>query len=265
VILFSAHVDDEVIGCWRQLSAGMVSDVYYFFDMTDQRKFEATTCAEKYKFTPHFIDDFKCVKFPADEVILVPNVNDLHIHHKQVNRFAKSLPNKKLYYSVDMNVKFDVLSVEAQQEKKSALLTLFPSQQKLLENEKYHLFESLIEDDSHKMIWVTFQKKGLHYYQQASTDPNLVDVQYLGNVHRHLFKFKVSIEVNHSDREIEFHLFQNWLESLYDKNILDCDRKSCEMLADDLSLAISKEYSDRRLIIEVSEDGENGCTCEYQI
>lgn len=114
-----------------------------------------------------------------------------------------------------------------------------------------------------RMIYVTFQKKGLHRYPAASQDPKLRDVSYLGNEHRHLFKFKVSIAVEHDDRELEFHQFLNWLESLYEQGILELDFKSCEMIADDLYEHIQYVYPKRKVIIEVSEDGECGCVVEY--
>jgi hypothetical protein len=114
-----------------------------------------------------------------------------------------------------------------------------------------------------KMIWVTFQKKGLHRYPSAAEAESLADVSYLGSPHRHLFKFKVSIEVFHDDRELEFHQFLNWLESLYEDKSLDLDHKSCEMISDDLYYRISNRYPGRDCIIEVSEDGECGVTCEY--
>jgi hypothetical protein len=113
------------------------------------------------------------------------------------------------------------------------------------------------------MIYVTFQRKGIHRYPAASADPRLTDVSYLGNEHRHLFKFKVSIAVKHDDREIEFHQFLNWLEFLYDKHLLELDHKSCEMIADDLYCHIKVRYPKRQVIIEVSEDGECGCVIEY--
>lgn len=114
-----------------------------------------------------------------------------------------------------------------------------------------------------KQIWVTFQRKGLHRYPAASSAASLSDVKYLGDVHRHLFKFKVAISVEHNDREIEFHQFLNWLESLYDQNMLQLDYKSCEMLADDLYEKIAVKYPGRGIIIEISEDGECGVTCTY--
>lgn len=112
-------------------------------------------------------------------------------------------------------------------------------------------------------IWVTFRKKGLHRYPAAATDPNLSDVSYLGYEHRHLFWFKVGIEVFHDDRDIEFHQFLNWLETLYDTSILTLDYRSCEMISDELAKLINEKYPNRNVIIDVSEDGEVGSTSEY--
>ena len=119
-----------------------------------------------------------------------------------------------------------------------------------------------------KKIWVTFQKEGVHCYPAAATDPMLAtgdeyDVSFLANLHRHIFHFRVAIEVTHNDRDIEFIQFKRWLESLYVNTILQLDYKSCEMIADDLYLQIATKYPNRDVWIEVSEDGENGCSVEY--
>ena len=111
-------------------------------------------------------------------------------------------------------------------------------------------------------IWVTFQREGIHCYPAALTDPNLVDVSFLGHPHRHIFEFTVKIDVFHDDRDIEFIQFKRWLQSLYD-GILQLDYKSCEMISDELAEHIHKKYPDRVVTIEVSEDGENGSIGEY--
>jgi hypothetical protein len=118
------------------------------------------------------------------------------------------------------------------------------------------------------MIWVTFRKEGIHRYPAALTDPKLAtgdeyDVSFLGHPHRHIFHFKVYLEVFHDDRDVEFIQFKRWLENLYNKGTLALDYKSCEMMADDLHEQISKTYADRKIWIEVSEDGENGCLKQY--
>ena len=121
-----------------------------------------------------------------------------------------------------------------------------------------------IKNSASRMIWVTFRKEGIHCYPAALTDPKLADVSFLGHPHRHIFYFRVSIQVFHDDREIEFIQFKRWLEGLYDNDTLQLDYKSCEMIADDLYIKIADKYPMRDVIIEVSEDGENGCQIEYK-
>lgn len=116
---------------------------------------------------------------------------------------------------------------------------------------------------SNKFIWVTFQKEGIHKYPQALTDPNLEDVSFLGYPHRHIFHFRVDIEVFHDDRELEFIQFKRWLESLYQTNILELNFRSCEMISDDLAVSIKDKYPGRKFKILVSEDNENGSYAEY--
>jgi hypothetical protein len=119
-----------------------------------------------------------------------------------------------------------------------------------------------------KMIWVTFQKEGIHKYPAALTDQALAtgdeyDVSFLGYPHRHIFHFKIWISVVHDDRDIEFIQFKRWLENLYAQSILQLDYKSCEMMNNDLYDTISKKYPNRDIWIEVSEDGENGSFTKY--
>ena len=121
-----------------------------------------------------------------------------------------------------------------------------------------------------RKIWVTFQKEGVHCYPAAATDPALAtgdeyDVSFLGTPHRHIFHFKVHIDVFHNDRDIEFIQFKRWLENLYKDSILALDYKSCEMIADDLYIQIASRYPNRAVWIEVSEDGENGCLIRYEL
>ena len=123
-------------------------------------------------------------------------------------------------------------------------------------------------NQSSKMIWVTFRKEGTHKYPAALTDPKLAtgdeyDVSFLGYPHRHIFHFYVAIEVFHDDRDIEFIQFKRWLEKLYAEKTLALDYKSCEMISDDLYLAIVERYPGRKVTIQVSEDGENGSKTEY--
>ena len=127
-----------------------------------------------------------------------------------------------------------------------------------------------IRDKAKRMIFVTFQKEGIHMYPAAATDPALktgdeYDVSFLGTPHRHIFHFNVAIEVFHNDRDIEFIQFKRWLENLYKGGTLELNYKSCEMISDDLYEQIATRYPDRNIEITVSEDGENGATIYYNV
>ena len=125
-----------------------------------------------------------------------------------------------------------------------------------------------IKHHAKRMIFVTFQKEGIHMYPAAATDPALAtgdeyDVSFLATPHRHIFHFEVSIEVFHNDRDIEFIQFKRWLEKQYSQGILELNYKSCEMISDDLYEVIATRYPDRNIAIQVSEDNENGATIVY--
>jgi len=126
-----------------------------------------------------------------------------------------------------------------------------------------------------RSIWVTFSKEGIHKYPAALEDPNLAtgdwdDVSFLGYPHRHIFHFKVWLEVFHDDRDVEFIQFKRWMERLYaevdsSSSVLQLDYKSCEMIADELAEHVQAMYPNRWLKISVAEDNENGCEMEYPV
>jgi hypothetical protein len=133
-----------------------------------------------------------------------------------------------------------------------------------------------IMDKAERKIWITFRKEGIHKYPAAATDPNLAtgdeyDVSFLASPHRHVFHFRVWIDVFHNDRDIEFIQFKRWIKNLYSStnnnqsSILELDFKSCEMIADDLYIQIAQRYPERAVWIEVAEDGENGCLIKYEL
>jgi hypothetical protein len=127
-----------------------------------------------------------------------------------------------------------------------------------------------IKQSAERKIWVTFRKEGIHKYPAAATDPLLAtgdqyDVSFLASPHRHIFHFRVWIDVFHNDRDIEFIQFKRWLENLYTDSVLTLDYKSCEMIADDIYIKIAERYPDRAVSIEVAEDGENGCLINYNL
>jgi 6-pyruvoyl-tetrahydropterin synthase len=119
-------------------------------------------------------------------------------------------------------------------------------------------------------IWVTFQREGIHKYPAALTDPTLatgdwLDVSYLGYNHRHTFHFRVELEVEHDDRAIEFIQAKRQMERLFDQGTLQLDHKSCEMIARELHQQLVVLYGKKRdMVVEVSEDNENGCRMVFE-
>ncbi len=122
--------------------------------------------------------------------------------------------------------------------------------------------------------WVqcTFMKRGIHCYPEAATDPALAtgdkyDVSYLAHPHAHDFWFSVKVEVFENDREIEFIQLRLRLEDLYEQGVLNCGRKSCETMAEELIEQIIKMYpdQDRRISVGVFEDSllANGGIVEH--
>jgi hypothetical protein len=125
-----------------------------------------------------------------------------------------------------------------------------------------------IKDKAFRTIFVKFQKEGIHCYPAAATDPALAtgdeyDVSFLASPHRHMFHFHVTVQVFHNDRDIEFIQFKRWLENLYANGTLELNHKSCEMISDDLYDQIAARYPDRSIVINVSEDDENGAAIVY--
>ena len=111
-----------------------------------------------------------------------------------------------------------------------------------------------------KTIFVTFQKEGIHRWPDAV---NMDGVEFLANPHRHMFHFRVELQVFHDDREVEFILFKRELERLFSDAVMNIDYKSCEMLGDELAEYILNHYPGRAVWVEVSEDGENGASIYY--
>jgi hypothetical protein len=123
-------------------------------------------------------------------------------------------------------------------------------------------------DIASRQVWVTFQKEGVHLYPAAKDDPLLAtggwdDVSFLGVAHRHIFHFRVAIDVQHNDRDIEFIQFKRWLESLYSDGTLVLNHRSCEMIAEELANTINSKYPGRGITITVAEDNENGATMKF--
>ena len=111
-----------------------------------------------------------------------------------------------------------------------------------------------------RWIVIHFMKRGVHCYPEAATNPALAtgdkyDVSYLAHPHAHDFWFKVEISVDHNDRDLEFIQVRERLLDLYAEGDLQCGRRSCETLAEELIGKIQELYgSHRHIRVGVYED-----------
>ena len=128
-----------------------------------------------------------------------------------------------------------------------------------------------IKENAERKIFVTFKREALHVHKQLDVPENH-NVSFLTYPHRHVFHFRVWIDVRESD--IEPIKFKQWIKSLYQPSgsvqsdsvsFLNLNNKSCEELADELYLQIAGKYAGRAVWIEVAEDGENGCLIKYEL
>lgn len=109
-------------------------------------------------------------------------------------------------------------------------------------------------------VFCTFERERLHKWDGAVKHK---EVAYLANLHRHLFKFRVEIEVVHADREVEFIMFKHNMEAIVDSWGLEVG--SCEMMCHDILSKLFAMYPKRAVKVSVSEDGENGAVVEYKL
>ena len=104
--------------------------------------------------------------------------------------------------------------------------------------------------------------EGFHCYPDASRiDPR---IQFLENMHRHIFEISVKMTVTHLDRELEFFLVK-WNLQDFLANRTTPHNKSCETLASEIlwDHLIPQYGSDRKYEVVVSEDGESDGIVEY--
>lgn len=169
-VIFAPHIDDEVIGCFRFLLDNLVDTVYFFYECTDIRKQEAINLSKEFGFNCVFDCIIESPIVPCDKIILVPNCRDHHEHHRAVNKLSRCYKNTLKFYSVDMNVRKDVLPFEVRYKKQSTLNTFYPSQASLLSDEKYHLFESIVDDDLDIVYTSTVVKCDISYTLECDID-----------------------------------------------------------------------------------------------
>ena len=254
LVVFAPHLDDEVIGCYSALPA--VDEVVFF--TADYRKSLPRMPRILYTDNSDFSENLDCFLYPDRYRVLVPSRYDYHPLHKKVRLWAEQrLPaSSLLYYSVEMNVPW--LEEEDDPEAKRACLEQWYPQeyQSISKSDKYFLFNSIQTFD--ELIWakVRFQFEAYHCWPNAP-----LEVDFLRNLHRHLFHFEVSVQQFGDDRDIEYFLFSRQVQQ-YVRNENWPQRTSCEMFAISVKRWVEWTYAGRLVRVSVSEDGENGCLVE---
>jgi hypothetical protein len=110
-------------------------------------------------------------------------------------------------------------------------------------------------------VIITLSVDGIHRWEAAKDI--FPEVAFLSEYHRHTFKFKAALVVNHDDRDREFIIFKrdilNYLHTKYYNTSARAhlfDYRSCEMLAHEILDEFGCEW------VEVWEDDECGARCE---
>lgn len=101
-------------------------------------------------------------------------------------------------------------------------------------------------------IFVTWTAAGYHSW------PDSPDRAYLRDTHRHLFNFRVELDVKHADREVEFHDVLDLCRNLTPAD-KDYGEASCEQIASWIASEVERVVgAGRHVVVQVSEDGECG-------
>jgi hypothetical protein len=112
-----------------------------------------------------------------------------------------------------------------------------------------------------KRIWITTFFNGFHHWPDAPAQ-----VAFLRSLHRHRFGVKVSVNVLHSDRDVEFFMLQNDVNKVLVTELAKALKAkpamSCEMMAEFIGQRLhAMKYNVAE--ITVDEDGENGATLTF--
>jgi len=116
-----------------------------------------------------------------------------------------------------------------------------------------------------RKIWVSTSFIGFHKWVDAPEK-----IAYLRDLHRHKFNVKVFVDVTHDDREVEFHMLQDYLRLCippqYDIYTSSCEDIATQIYTKLVNLGnnrLSRALSTREVVIEVDEDGECGAVMHF--
>lgn len=239
-IIFAPHLDDEILGCYSILS--QIDLIVYF---TRDYREELIKTNDKYIYH----EDFNPNSIIPSDTIYLPSKFDYHPMHTMVRKFGHTLVCNKMYYSIEMNVPWLEEELDPKG-KQQAFNTLYPNED--MHNDKYFLFKSIKPYDDIVFAVIRTQFEQYHCWPTA---PDVVD--FLRNLHRHIFHVEVKIQQFHDDRDIEFILFNKEVQNLI--KIYDWKPyTSCEMMGNFIKLKLELKYPNRLIEVGIYEDNENG-------
>lgn len=95
---------------------------------------------------------------------------------------------------------------------------------------------------------------------------NIKAVKFLKNEHHHEFNVKVHIQQFHDARDIEYLVFQKYIDKIVIKMLKALKKKrSCEDMAKYINNKIKMDYPNRLVKVELNEDGYYGACVEPKI
>ena len=107
-------------------------------------------------------------------------------------------------------------------------------------------------------ITVKNQFDDIHCYPNAPDE-----VYFLKNPHRHTFMIETTIQVFHADRELEFYMVKDYIDTLTTEIKSLQVSKSCENICTMILNKLKEKYGSNRIYrISCSEDGWNKATVE---
>lgn len=111
-----------------------------------------------------------------------------------------------------------------------------------------------------RTVTVNWTQVGWHRWPEAEGERH-----YLALTHRHLFHYTVEMEVEHNDREVEFHDLLDFARQVAPTPDVHLGRMSCEDMAEQVIDKLLARYGrERDMSVTVSEDDEVGATLGWK-
>lgn len=107
-----------------------------------------------------------------------------------------------------------------------------------------------------RWVEVSFQRDIVHGNKQADIP--------IAKLHRHRVTFSVRVNVQHSDREIEYFALRKFCMDLWSGDTHQVGDASLEWLAENMLNQLVQRYPGRTWELRVLEDAENGAVVQYQ-